>query len=332
VVRSIKLTLLTVCAVLVACGGQGAHSQTDGESLVLERAVDLPGVTGRIDHMAIDLHHRRLFVAALGAGSVEVIDVDRGQAAGRITGLPEPQGVGYLPERDELVVASGDGKVRFYRAADLSLTGSLTLGEDADNVRIDPRNGHVVVGYGDGALASIDPATRAVVSTLPLPTHPEGFRLDPAHGRAFINLPGRGQIAVGDLATGKVTATRTASHSAGYPMMFDVSTNVIAVAYRLPPRLVISDADSGKVLQDIGVCGDSDDLFLDQKRLRIYVSCGGGELDVLQQGKDGYRRIDRIRTRPGARTSLFVPELDRLFVAARATGEKPASILVFRPR
>ena len=39
----------------------------------------------------------------------------------------------------------------------------------------------------------------------------------------------------------------------------------------------------------------------------------------------------QIPTVSGARTSLFVPELDRLFVAVRSSGNKPAAIWVFRP-
>ena len=327
--RAPLLALLILGAAVAGCG-EDAHSQGPA-TLVLERTVELPGITGRIDHLAVDLVHRRLFVAALGNGSVEAVDLDKGQVTARAMGLNEPQGVGYLPARDELVVASGDGTVRFYRGADLSPTGSLKVGDDADNVRIDPCSGLVIVGYGGGALASIDPASRKVVSTLPLSAHPESFRLDPAHHRVFVNLPGAGQLAVGDLATGKVVATRKAAHAAGYPMLFDAAANAVAVVYRLPARLVMSDADSGAVTQDIDVCSDSDDLFLDAKRRRIYVSCGAGAVDVLEAGQGGYHRIERVRTRSGARTSLFVPELDRLYVAARAADGKPAAILVFRP-
>jgi len=311
--------------------GQAAPSQGAARSLVLEKTIALPAVAGRIDHLAIDIEHLRLFVAELGNGSVEAIDLAKGQVAGRIGGLKEPQGLGYLPGRDELVVASGDGVVRFYKGGDLALAGALKLGDDADNVRIDPTTGHVVVGYGDGALATIDPAARTVRSIMPLGAHPEGFRLDPAHRRAFINLPGAGQIAVGDLDAGKVIDTRKAAHSAGYPLLFDPAANTVAVVYRFPARLVVADANTGRTLQDVGVCGDADDLFLDAKRQRVYVSCGSGEVDVLQASPQGYRRIDRIKTNSGARTSLFVPEIDRLFVAARASGGKPAAILVFRP-
>ncbi len=299
--------------------------------LTLEQTIPLPGVQGRIDHLDIDLVHHRLFVAALGNGSVEAVDLSAGKVSGRITGLSEPKGVAWLSGRDELVVASGDGLVRFYRAADLSALAQLKLGDDADNVRVDPAGGRVVVGYGAGALAIIDPAARKVVATLPLSAHPESFRIDAAHQKVFVNLPGAGQIAVGDLAAARVTATRRVAHMANYPMLFDPAAGQVMVVYRLPARLVITSADTGAAVQDIDTCGDSDDLFLDARRQRLYVSCGSGDVDVFEKAASGYRRLARIKTSSGARTSLFVPELDRLFVAARAEGGHAAAIMVFRP-
>jgi hypothetical protein len=87
----------------------------------------------------------------------------------------------------------------------------------------------------------------------------------------------------------------------------------------------------GNRIATVDTCGDVDDLFVDQKRSRVYVSCGAGFVDVF--GIDGttYRRVSRIPTAPGARTSFFAPELDRLLVAARATSAEPAEIWMFRP-
>ncbi len=327
--RSCSASLLTIVA-LGACG-PSALSQAAPPSLVLENTIPLPDVKGRIDHLAADPEHKRLFVAELENGTVETIDLATGKVAGRIVGLREPQGLGYLPESNELVVASGDGTVRFFRAADLSPLVEIKLSDDADNVRIDPMTGLVVVGYGNGALAIIDPATHSVSNTIALSAHPESFRIDAAGRRAFVNLPGAGQVAVADLVTMRVTSTRAAGYAANYPMMFDPASKGLAVAYRLPARLVISEADDGRVRQDVDTCGDSDDLFLDAKRQRIYVSCGSGDIDVFQAVAEGYKRSVRIKTRSGARTSLFVPELDRLYVAARAGNGKPGAILVFRP-
>jgi hypothetical protein len=313
---------------LIGCSRE-AHSQA-APPLVLEKSISLPDVKGRIDHLAVDAAHRRLFVAELGNGTVESVDLAKGQVSGRISGLSEPQGLAYLAAVNELVVASGDGVVSFYRADDLSRVAQVKLGDDADNVRVDPSTGSVIVGYGDGALAVISAATHRVLNTIALPGHPESFRLDDRQ-RAFVNVPGAGKIAVVDLKDMKLIATRSTNHAANYPMLFDASSNSVVIVYRLPARLVVTDADDGKVHQDIDVCGDSDDLFLDERRHRLYVSCGSGDIDVFEATPDGYRRSSRIKTRSGARTSLFVPELDRLYVAARSLEGRPAAILVFRP-
>ncbi len=75
-------------------------------------------------------------------------------------------------------------------------------------------------------------------------------------------------------------------------------------------------------------------MFLDGKRHRFYVSCGDGSVDIWQQESGGLRHLPPVKTASGARTSLFVPELDRLYVAARAGFlglGSDAAILVFRP-
>ena len=314
---------------LVAVAACGRAAKPGPAPLVLERTILLKDVKGRIDHLAVDLEHNRLFVAELGNGTVEALDLRGGGSVGRINGLKEPQGLAYLPERDELAVASGgDGTVRFYRAADLTPLGVLRLGDDADNMRLDQRSGRLVVGYGGGALAVIDPATRTIVSRLPLPGHPESFRLDGA--RVFVNVPDAGVIVVGDLDTGRVTATWKAAHAFNFPMAFDAASGALAVVYRLPSRLAILDAASGAARADLTTCGDADDVFFDPKRQLIYVSCGSGAVDALQV-RPPYASTGHIATRSGARTSLFVPELDRLFVAARAGGSE-AAILVYRPQ
>jgi hypothetical protein len=107
--------------------------------LVLERTIPLTGVSGRIDHMAVDLGRKRLLVAELGNGTIDIIDLAIMQAVHRIDGLEEPQGVGYAPGADLIVVASaGDGSVRLFRGDNFSPAGTVDLGDDADNVRLDP--------------------------------------------------------------------------------------------------------------------------------------------------------------------------------------------------
>ena len=78
-------------------------------------------------------------------------------------------------------------------------------------------------------------------------------------------------------------------------------------------------------------CGDIDDLFVDAKRARVYLSCGAGFVDVFEIAGTTYNHMARVPTSAGARTSLFVPELDQLYLAVRASGREPASVWVFRP-
>ena len=192
---------------------------------MLERTIALKGVTGRIDHLAVDLARKRLFVAELGNGTVDVIDLAAGTVIRRIEGLKEPQGLAYAPAADILAVASaGDGSVRLFHGAELSPAGTVDLGDDADNIRLDARTGNLVVGYGSGGLAVIDPAKASLLSRIPLPAHPEGFQLDPANRRAFVNVPDARQIAVVDMNAGRQTASwRIPDLGANFPMALDAA-------------------------------------------------------------------------------------------------------------
>ena len=301
--------------------------------LQVEANIPLGNVEGRIDHLAVDLARRRLFVAELGNGTVGVIDLDAREKRASIAGLREPQGVAYQPSTDTLFVAArGDGTLRLFRGADLSSVATLKMGDNADNVRIDARTGQVVVGYGDGALAFVDPKAHRVVAEAKLNGHPEGFQLDVEHGRVFVNVPDAGHVAVVDLDRRVQTATiPISSGSANFPMALLPAGRVLIVT-RKPPRLLILDGDRGEVTADIPTCGDSDDVFFDAKRSRVYVSCGDGHVDVFAARDNGLDHLGRVATVEGARTSLFVPDLDRLFVAVRATSSEPAAIWVLKPR
>jgi hypothetical protein len=322
-------------AILLAAGLMGpaaAVVQTASAPLVLERKIPLGRVSGRIDHLGIDEKRHRLLVAELGNNSLGVVDLAAGRVLRTIAGFREPQGVAYLPFADSIYVANGgDGSVRVLGGADFAPLGRIALGEDADNIRVDARRHRVLVGYGSGALAVIDPATRTTTADIRLAGHPEGFQIDDTGARAFVNVPTARAIEVVDLAAGASRSLPTRSAGANFPMALDRDAHRVLVVFRRPPILMALSGRDGHVVTQVATCGDADDVFVDARRRRVYVSCGEGAVDVLEQGQEGYRRLARVPTLSGARTSLFSPERDRLFVAVRARGNEPAAIWVFRP-
>lgn len=331
-IRSVKPVLYLAAALL--SGFAGAENEVGPPILTLERTIPLADTGGRVDHLAVDLARKHLFVAELGNGTVDAIDLDTGAVVHRITGLKEPQGVGYAAGPDLVAVASaGDGSVRLFRGADFSPAGVIELGSDADDVRVDPRNDNFLVGYGEGGLAVIDAKTRSKLADIKLPAHPEGFQLDPATDRVFVNIPDARQIATVDLAAGAQVATwQTPGLRSNFPMAIDPKGGFVATVFRSPARIVLIDPKKGTILASADICGDADDVFFDPNRSALYVSCGSGNIDLLHMDAAGLSRATQVPTASGARTSLFVPELDRLFVASRAglLGSK-AAILVFRP-
>jgi len=303
-----------------------------GAPLVLEAKISLGHASGRIDHLGIDIKRQRLFVAELGNDSVGVVDLAVGKVLRRITGMSEPQGVAYVPFADSVFVANaGDGSVHVLRGDDLAPIGRIELGEDADNVRVDTGRNRVLVGYGNGALAVIDPATRTKAADIRLKGHPESFQIDETGTKVFVNVPDARDVEVADLASQANRSLPTHGAGSNFPMAIDRDAHRVLIVFRSPPTLMALSSQDGRIITKIETCGDADDVFVDAKRHHVYVSCGEGVVDVLDQREAEYRRLARVPTVSGARTSLFVPELDRLFVAVRARSGEPAAIWVFRP-
>ena len=323
-ITAVGLTTLTLASASI---GQPATEK----SLQLEAKIPLGNVAGRIDHMAIDLEKHRLFVAELGNDSVGVVDLDAKKVVHRVSGLKEPQGVAYIRLNDSLYVANGgDGSVRVFRGPDYSPEGRIELGADADNIRADLPANRILVGFGSGAIAAIDLRDNAKTKTFALKAHPESFQLDAASGQLFVNVPNARTIAVLDADTGKEAHTWPTRHGGNFPMALDSDRKRVLVAFRNPAKLAAFDWEIGGLAIEVDICGDADDLFVDRKLNRIYVTCGAGFIDVLTTADAKYSRVARIPTVSGARTGLFVPEMDRLLLGVRAGFKEPAAIWVYR--
>jgi hypothetical protein len=299
--------------------------------LTFVRAMELPRVEGRIDHLAYDATAHRLYVAALGNGSVEALDTAAGTHVRSAPAFHEPQGVAVVADRNLVAVAEGQGEgLQLLAGRALERTRSVALGDDADNVRYDARARILYVGYGDGAIAAIDPADGRVSGRAQVGGHPESFQLEPGGSRIFVNVPSARRIAIVDRTTMKPSgAWPVTAAEANYPMALDEAGHRLFVGCRRPARLLVYDTQSGRQTATAEIAGDTDDIFFDAARHRVYVIAGDGVVDVLDAAAPAPVRIARVLTAPGARTGLFVPGEGRLYVAVPHRGGQRAEVREF---
>jgi DNA-binding beta-propeller fold protein YncE len=324
---------LVVQALLAGAFAQESAAPKGVDPLELKGVVELPGVEGRIDHLAVDLARERLFIAALGNDSIEVVDLKAGKHLQSLRGPGQPQGIVYLADHDRLVVASGkDGTCTVYDGGSLESVASLRVGEDADNLRYDPQQKRLYVGYGEGAIGILDVESWKVVERIEVEGHPEGFQVSPESERVFVNVPDAHQISVIDLGKHSVLARwKIDEAGANFPLALlsdsaDPEGGLVLVGCRSPARLVLRSIASGNRAGALELSGDTDDLFYDPAHGRILAICGEGFVDVFGKEQDAFERVARFPTAPGARTGLFVPERNELFVAVPHRGSQRAEV------
>jgi len=316
-------------AVLLLLGG--VVQAQEGKALALKSRIELANVDGRIDHSSVDVKGQRLFMAALGNRTVEVMDIQNGKRLHTIPDLAEPQGLYFDPTSNHLFVACArDGTTKVFDGSTFQLLETVKFSGDADNIRYDARNRRIIVGYGDGALGFLDPNGKKT-GEIALDAHPESFQVDKTGTRIFVNVPDHKEIQVADLAKNAlISKWPVTSALKNYPMAVDETHHRLLVGCRAPAKMLVIDSETGKQTASIDIIGDTDDLFYDAARSRVYVIGGGGFVDVFdQKGPDQYTRIEHLATAAGARTGFFAPDWGKLFVAVPHRGEQRAEVLIF---
>src|SRR5690242_9003242 len=293
------------------------HLRADTNVLTPIKTIPLPDVRGRIDHFALDAKGQRLFMAALGNDTVEVLDLATGKRSRTLADCSEPQGLAFAPAENYLLIANGgSGVVKILDATSFQTLHEIKHLPDADNARYNAKSGLFYVGYGGGALAVINATNGDWVESIPLDGHPESFQLEQDGNRIFVNVPDAREIEVVDRNQRKVIAKWTLELRGNFPMALDEANQRLFIGCRRPARLLVLDATNGKKIGEATISGDTDDVFYDAKRKWIYVSCGEGFIDVIDANSYDVRQ--RIPTESGARTSFFAPEQNEFFLAVRA--------------
>jgi len=333
--------ITTLCLAALICGSLALSQDQPGAPekgpLLLVQEIPLPNVGGRIDHFTFDPKRKRVIGAALGNNTVEVVDTFAGRDVHSITGAAAPQGVVYVSELNRLFVANGtDGKLRVYDGDTFKLLNTIDIGEDADNVRYDPSEKRVYVAYGgdeEGGIAVIDAASgKRLDDVAKLDAHPESFQIAASKPVIYANIATRAKVVVIDRNTHKVTDFPLRTGKANYPMALDEADRRLFVVTRKPAQLVVLDSDSGAMVASVPCVNDSDDLYYDTARKRIYAPGGEGFISVVQQiDPDHYQSLAKIPTTIGARTGLWYEKRDRFYLAVPASSKQGAALWVYAP-
>ena len=323
----------------LAAGQQGKPSPAIAREkpLVFTEAIPLDNAKGRFDHFAMG--GGRLFVAALGSNAVEAINIGGRILDHAITGVPDPQGIAFSPETNQLFVASGRGQVYIYDGKSYQQIAALAFPGGADNLRYEATTKRVYVGCGDdektGAIAMIDAVTnQRLAPDYKLGGEPESFQLEQSGPNIYVNVPDLKQIVVINRSTGKITHWPLNGMEGNFPMALDEADHRLFIGVHAPPRVAVVDTVSGRVVAQLPSPQDSDDLYFDAARKRIYVPGGEGYIQVLQMlDPDHYQALDKIPTAIGAKTAGYYGKqgkgFDRFYLAVPARGSQSAEVRIY---
>ena len=334
---AIRMLAAAAISIMVAPATQ-LPAQPQPPVLQLFKTIILPGVTGKFDHFAFDAAGDRLFAAATGNHSVEVIDLKRGKVTESITGLGKPHGLAWLAATSTLFVSDGArGELRAYSGTPFTLAVTIKLSGDADDMAYDDQTHLLFVGHGgsDAAnparVAVVDTRSLSLVANLPVPTHPEGIAIDSTGHRVLANIADASEVAVIDAGTRTIVAHwKLARATDNVPLAFDSKDGLVFVACRTPGTLISLDQTTGKEIGSLAAAGGADDLFYDPALRRVYLISGAGEVDTYQVGlAKALHPLGVLKTAAGAKTALFVTSQNLLYVGGPSAPEHSAEIRVY---
>ncbi|MGO8719997.1 MAG: YncE family protein [Acidobacteriaceae bacterium] len=332
--------MIKIATAIVLCllCGFAAQAQTEAP-LVLSKTISLPGVVGGFDHFAINLSGGVLFAAAKGNHTVEAINLRTGKIAQNITGLAKPHGLAWVPETHRLYVADGKlAQLQVYQGNPLKASGTLKLSDDADDMVYDKQDGMLYVGHGGsdatnpGRVAVVNTKDFTLAADLPVAAHPEALDLDGQGQRVFANIADAAQVIAINTKTNAIEDTwKLKDASDNTPMAYDAHDQILFIACRKPPVLIALDGNTGKEMGRLPSDAGADDLFYDAKLHRVYVITGSGAVDVYSMGASTHLTLlGKVHTVSGAKTGLFVPSQNLLYVGIPGIAGKSAQIRVYR--
>jgi DNA-binding beta-propeller fold protein YncE len=330
--RSLKICMIAMALCALTVKGQ------EKLPLRLVATVPMPGFTGDFDHFGLDLKGNRLFLASEAQKTVEVFDLRTGERLHSILGFGQPLTMAYLAESNRLIVTDGGDTdaVMLVDCSEYKIINTLKLGPGVDHSAYNPHNKYFYVENGGApeakthVLSIIDTLSFKQVGEIAgLPGDSnEGMVIDREGKKLYVNLTGTDEVGVIDLGTLKVVAKWPLPSDAhvAHAITLDEPNHRLFTATRKPGQFIVFNTDTGKVVTALPCVGMNSDMWLDAARKRIYIT-GSETASVIEQlDADHYVHIAEVPTAYRAKSSIFVPELKRLYVADSGKGKPDAKL------
>ena len=300
-------------------------------------------VTGRFDHILIDLKTQRLFTTPQAIKAVMVFDLKTRELIHTIPGIEIPHHLLYREDLNRLYVTDGGngGALRIFDGKSYDLIKSVPLLPDTDPSIYDPASKLLYVENG-GKDANMDYSTINIIST----TNGEnlgsltvdspgldGMAIEVSGPRLYETDVAKSRIVVIDRVARKVIATWPITMGkTAVTLALDEPHHRLFVGCR-SGHIVVFDTESGKELQALPVNQGIDDLAFDAKAKRLYAACpaGEGSIDVYKQvDSDHYTSLGQVPSGPGARTGELVSATGRYYVAVPQHATTNAQVLEYQ--
>lgn len=303
--------------------------------LVLSKTIPLPDIQGGFNHMSVDAVQHRLFATATTRKTLEIIDLKSGKSWRSLAG-DGPAAALFAPEFNQLYVTRRQN-LCLYDGSTFDLLTSVDLQCGLDELGYNPDAKQLYVGCmtsNNTAIAILSLPDGKQVGKIKLPAKPQGFAVEQKGKRIYVNLTSLKQIAVLDREKQKlIDIWPLKDTAANYPMALDEANHRLFVGCRQPAQLVVFDTTAGKPVASVAISGDTDDLSYDAVHKRIYIPCGEGFLDVIEQhDADHYQLRERISTLAGARNGCFSAGLSEFYLAIPQRNGQDAAIRVYQAR
>jgi len=333
-VQNPKWQRVVVLLPLLSCFPVAVVAQSP--SLERIQTIALKGKAGKLDHLIVDGKNQRLFQANKVNNTLDVVDLQAGKLVKQMAGQAGVQGLAFAGDLDRLFAALGTGGYcNIFDGKSFKLIKTIKFMDDADNVRYNAGTHLVYVAHAEKALGVIDGQSLELKADINLPGSAESFQLEKGRPRLYLNVPSPAQVVVIDTEKNEIVKSyllKTAA--ANYPLALDEMNHRLFIGCRKKPMVVVMDSETGAEVASIPIPADTDDVFYDAARKRIYASCGEGYIAVIRQlDADHYEALEKLPTIKDARTSYFEPEMSRFYLAVpRQPRKEGPEIWVYQAR